>query len=67
METITVEQAEARGLYPLTLPYRPKQKAMWMKVVSDLERGGIPYALVRLRVDHEHGAFDGVEVWRGAS
>ena len=67
METITVEQAEAKRLYPLTLPYRPKQKAMWEKVIADLERGNIPYALVTLRVEHEQGAYDGVEVWRGDS
>jgi len=38
---------------------------MWEKVVADLERGNIPYALVELQVDHEHGAFTGIEVWRG--
>tara|TARA_Y100000310_G_scaffold28005_1_gene26637 strand:+ start:5 stop:208 length:204 start_codon:yes stop_codon:yes gene_type:complete len=65
METITVEQAEARRLYPLTLPYRPRQRVMWEKVVADLERDDIPYALVELRVEHEHGAFTGIEVWRG--
>ncbi len=38
---------------------------MWEKVVADLERDDIPYALVELRVEHEHGAFTGIEVWRG--
>ncbi len=67
METITVEEAEAKRLYPLTLPYRPRQRAMWEKVVADMERGNIPYALVELQVDHEQGAFTGIEVWRGDS
>ena len=65
METITVQEAESRRLWPLTLPYRPRQRVMWEKVVADLERGNIPYALVELQVDHEHGAFTGIEVWRG--
>jgi hypothetical protein len=40
---------------------------MWEKVVADMERGNIPYALVKLQVDHEQGAFTGIEVWRGDS
>tara|TARA_R110000824_G_scaffold50223_1_gene140473 strand:+ start:178 stop:381 length:204 start_codon:yes stop_codon:yes gene_type:complete len=65
MNLLTEQEAFDKGLWPLTLPYRPKQEAMWDKVIADMERGNIPYALVTLRVEHEHGAYDGVEVWRG--
>ena len=38
---------------------------MWERVCADMEKGGIPYALVRVKVDHAYGPYDGIEVWRG--
>ena len=64
-KVVTPEQAEALGLRSLTRPYRPKQNAMSERVCADMERGGIPYALVRVKVDHTYGSYDGIEVWRG--
>ncbi len=64
-KVVTPEQAEAMGYWSLTRPYRPKQKAMWERVCADMEKGGIPYALVRVKVDHAYGPYDGIEVWRG--
>jgi len=66
IEILTEDEAKARGYYPLTRAYRPIQRGMWLKVLKDMERGGIECCLVRKPVSggSEGGDFEGTIVYR---
>ena len=66
IEILSETEARARGYYPLTRAYRPRQKGMWIKVLKDMEMGGIACCLVRKHVSGggEDGDFEGTIVYR---
>ena len=65
--TISVELARRAGMKPLTQPYRlPHERILLDRVIADMKRGGINYALVSEKGSTANdGIFEGVAVWRG--
>lgn len=59
MEPITIEQAIAGGLRPLTSPCSKGELWIIENVLSDMRRGGITAAVVTVP--------GGVEVWRASN
>jgi hypothetical protein len=45
-KTIPAAEAKDSGYKPLTYPYMPKEYHMMKRVMDDMERGDIDYALV---------------------
>ena len=65
--TISIELARRSGMKPLTQPsLLPRERALLDRVIADMERGGINYALVsETGSTANDGIFEGVAVWRG--
>ena len=52
----TEYEATSHGFRPMTHPYFPAEEEMLKRVISDMQRGRIKFALVQVGL--------GVEVWR---
>lgn len=56
LSPITPEQAEAAGLRPISDAYKVGEEGLLAAACEDLERGGVPFRLVKVA--------GGLEIWR---
>ena len=64
MNYMTEQEATEGGYYPLTDTYQRYEAPLMVRVLADMERGGIPVVLVPTKPDRRTGSVRGFQIWR---